>query len=81
MSEERSIVIWFHRLRSWWKHLLGTNTGNVESWYDYRKLMVGFRCNECGSPHSVHESVTNDRDFSLPENPGSPENCPWSGSR
>lgn len=38
-----------HRLR----HLVGWNTGSVETWWHGETLMVGFRC-ECGELQGVH---------------------------
>jgi hypothetical protein len=44
-----------HRLT----HTLGTNTGQVETWWEpdpcSGKLMVGFRCDGCGKLESVDE--------------------------
>ena len=45
-----------HRLA----HFLGTNTGNVETWWEPNpctgRLMVGFRCDGCGELRGVHEA-------------------------
>ena len=42
-------------------HLFGWNGGRVETWWEPgplapSKLMVGFRCAECGQLSGVHES-------------------------
>jgi hypothetical protein len=36
-------------------HLAGWNRGMVETWWEDKKLMVGFRC-DCGELMGVHES-------------------------
>lgn len=41
-----------HRIAHW----LGWNLGRVETWFtDCGKLMVGFRCAECGELAHAHE--------------------------
>jgi hypothetical protein len=42
----------------WVAHRLGWNYGHVESWLDGERLMIGFRCDTCGSLTGVHESFT-----------------------
>jgi hypothetical protein len=41
-----------HRLA----HLIGWNTGRVETWYDNGVLMVGFRCTTCGRLSGVERA-------------------------
>ena len=40
----------------WIAHKMGTNTGQVETWWQDKRLMIGFRCDGCGSIEHVHES-------------------------
>ena len=42
---------WIHRLA----HLTGWNCGLVETWWEGKRLMVGFRC-ECGELSGVSET-------------------------
>lgn len=39
-----------HRLA----HLMGWNTGKIESWFKDGAIMVGFRCATCGKLEGVH---------------------------
>ncbi len=47
------------RLRHRLAHLLGTATGKVETWWEpgpyTGRLMVGFRCDDCGELRGVDE--------------------------
>lgn len=49
---------WWSRLKSAYRHLTSTNTGEVEVWHVDNKIMCGFRCDDCGQLHSVHEIST-----------------------
>ena len=61
------------RLTHWIAHKLGTNTGEVATWWDGDRLMIGFRCDGCGKVSGAHESVTSRRHkpetFGLPPYP------------
>ena len=46
------------RLIHWLAHKFGRNTGEVVTWWQGDKLMVGFRCGGCGEVGGAHESVT-----------------------
>lgn len=52
------------RLVHWIEHRLGWNGGDVTSWWDDGRLMVGFRCRGCGDVSGVHEAP---RHISHPE--------------
>jgi hypothetical protein len=43
----------------WLSHRFGTNTGRVETWWEpdpcTGRLMVGFRCDQCGELQGVDE--------------------------
>ncbi len=48
----KRMTLWHYFL-----HIMGWNTGEVETWWELEKLMVGFRCN-CGRISGIHESCT-----------------------
>ena len=56
------------------KHALGWTTGKVETWWEpdpcTGKLMVGFRCDECGELGGVDEVP---KPIVYPERPATPE--------
>lgn len=46
------------------EHLLGWNTGHVETWHEGQTLVVGFRCDGCGElsgEHPVPSEFYNDK--------------------
>ena len=50
-------------LLHWIAHLTGNNTGQVVSWTEHGRTMVGFECDGCGQltgAMSVHESIERD---------------------
>ena len=62
-----------NKLLHWVSHNLGINTGQVTTWWQGGKLMVGFRCSGCGEISDAHESATsrqnNPEAFGLPAYP------------
>lgn len=46
------------RLIHWLAHKLGSNTGEVTTWWRGDVLMIGFKCHGCGKVSGAHESVT-----------------------
>ena len=44
------------KLTHWIAHTFGWNTGEVATFWQGQKLMVGFRCHGCGELSGVHES-------------------------
>ena len=42
-----------HRLA----HLFGVFNGTCYSWWDNKKLMMGFKCNKCGDISGVHDAT------------------------
>lgn len=44
------------RFVHWISHRFGWNTGTVETWWEGRQLMVGFRCDGCGKVSGAHAS-------------------------
>lgn len=61
------------RLIHWVAHKFGSNTGEVTTWWQGDKLMIGFRCDGCGKVSGAHESITSRRHkpetFGLPPYP------------
>ena len=47
-----------NKLTHWIAHKFGWNTGEVAVFWQGARLMVGFRCDGCGTLSGVHESVT-----------------------
>jgi hypothetical protein len=47
-----------NKLTHWIAHKFGWNTGEVAVFWRGARLMVGFRCDGCGTLSGVHESVT-----------------------
>lgn len=41
----------------WLAHRFGYNTGEVATWWEGKRLMVGFRCDGCGEISGIHESA------------------------
>ena len=56
-AHRAAVMRWMH----WLSHRLGTNTGEVEVFWSGLRLMVGFRCHQCGELNHVHESVVTPR--------------------
>lgn len=54
---------WLHRL----EHRLGWFYGTVETWYEGDRMMVGFRCSECGNVSGVKECPVDEVGFPILE--------------
>ena len=50
----------------WLAHKFGMNLGQVETWWQDQRLMVGFRCDGCGLLEHVHESYVTLRRLRCP---------------
>jgi len=46
-----------HRLM----HFIGWNTGTIETWWENRRLYVGFKCATCGKVSGVEDITDNMR--------------------
>lgn len=52
---------------NWLKHRLGWNRGIVETWTARcGRVMVGFRCDDCGQLHGIHPVPEKKIDASRP---------------
>jgi len=50
----KRLVRWIgHRI----SHCFGLNTGQIETWWEGNRRMIGFRCS-CGQLSGAHESIT-----------------------
>ena len=59
------------KLAHWIAHLFGLNGGEVTTYWEGNRLMVGFRCDGCGAVSGLHESHVNGppEKFGLPTYP------------
>lgn len=68
------LKVWLHRLA----HLVGWNHGTVETWWEGRRLMVGFRC-VCGELSSVSPTAKQWSDDLIESRKAVGLDMPWWG--
>jgi len=54
---DRKGSLMIHRLM----HFIGWNTGTVETWWENKRLYVGFKCTTCGKVSGVEDITDNMR--------------------